>query len=120
MASKLRKGIELIKQVENEKAIIVLEEALELNSKNPEIHRHLAIALSNIGNHEKSINHFKKALDLDPLHHQTWWNLGYIYEMNEDYLEARKAYQEAAKVAEQINPEKAKRYQEWSARVKSL
>lgn len=120
MASKIEIGIRLIKQVENEKAIVVLEEALDLEPKNPEIHRHLAIALSNIGNYEKSIIHLKEALDLDPLHHQTWWNLGYIYEMNEDYLEARKAYQEAANIVVQIDPEKAKRYQEWSDRVKSL
>ncbi len=120
MASKLEEGIRLIKQVENEKAIIVLEEALVLNPKNPEIHRNLAIASSNIGNYEKSITHLQEALKLDPFHHQTWWNLGYIYEMNEDYKEARNAYQEAAKVAEQIDPEKAIRYQEWVDKMKGL
>jgi Flp pilus assembly protein TadD len=119
MDKDLRKGIELIKQVENESAITFLTKALRNNPNNPEIHRHLGIAFSNLGDQKNAISHFQKALDIDPTHHQTWWNLGNIYEIKMQYNEARKAYQEAADNAVSLDPEKAKRYQEWVQRIKS-
>ncbi|MFX0173916.1 MAG: tetratricopeptide repeat protein [Candidatus Hodarchaeota archaeon] len=119
MDKNIAKGIKLIKQVENEKAITFLLKALKNDPNNPDIHRHLGIAFANLGDHTSAVTHFRKAIHLEPAHHQTWWNLGNIYEIKKQYHEASQAYQEAANIAAKINPEKAKRYLEWVQRVKS-
>ncbi|MFX0185337.1 MAG: tetratricopeptide repeat protein [Candidatus Hodarchaeota archaeon] len=118
MDKNIAKGIKLIKQVENEKAITFLSKALKDDPNNPEIHRHLGIAFTNLGDHTRAVSHLRKAVNLDPAHHQTWWNLGNIYEIENQYNEASQAYQEAANIAAKKNPEKAKRYLEWVQRVK--
>jgi Flp pilus assembly protein TadD len=119
MDKNIAKGIKLIKQVENEKAITFLSKALKDDPSNAEIHRHLGIAFTNLGDHTSAISHFRKAIHLEPAHHQTWWNLGNIYEIEKQYNEASKAYQEAANIAANLNSEKAKHYLEWVQRVKS-
>jgi tetratricopeptide (TPR) repeat protein len=119
MDENLKKGIELIRQVDNSAAIPFLEKALENNPTNPEILGHLGLAFFNLGNYEKALEKWKNALDLDPNHHPTIWNLGNLYEIEQRYDEAYKAYKKAAVVAtKSSNPVKAKRYDEWAARLK--
>ena len=119
MNKNLEKGIELIKQVENSAAITFLKKALKKDLQNPEIFRHLGLAYFNLGDYEEALILWKKAIELDPKHHQTLWNLGNLHEIEQRNGEAFKAYNQAAAVAkESSNPEKAKRYREWAARVK--
>ncbi|MFW9853622.1 MAG: tetratricopeptide repeat protein [Candidatus Thorarchaeota archaeon] len=108
---------EYIADVENEKAIALLEEALDTFTHNPELHRMAGLVYSNLGDHSKAIEHFKKALTLEPSHHQTWWNLGNVYEMKGQFKDAKHAYDQAAEVALSEDPVKAERYREWSRKV---
>lgn len=103
--------------MENEKAIAHLEEALKTFAFEPELHRMAGLAYSNLGDHLMAIEHFKKALILEPSHHQTWWNLGNVYEMKGQFKDARDAYDQAAEVALSEDPVKADRYREWSKKV---
>ena len=119
MDENLKKGIELIKQVENSEAIIYLEKALASNSNEAEIHRHLGLAYNNIGNSEKTLFHWKQAVTLDPTHHQTLWSLGNLYESNQDYKMAFDLYSRATHNAKTVGDiTKAKRYEEWAKKVK--
>ncbi|MHA2244122.1 MAG: tetratricopeptide repeat protein [Candidatus Hodarchaeales archaeon] len=119
MNKNLEKGIVLIKQVENSAAIPFLKKALEKDHQNPEISRHLGLAYFNLGDYVEALVFWKKAIELDPNHHQTLWNLGNLHEIEQRNDEAFKAYNQAAAVAkESSNPEKATRYREWAARVK--
>lgn len=119
MDKNLVKGIELIRQVDNSAAIPFLQKALEKDPTNPEILRHLGLAYFNLGNYEEALTNWKNALGINPNHHPTLWNLGNLYEIEQRYDEAFKAYRQAAVVAkESSNLVKAKRYKEWAARVK--
>lgn len=119
MNTNLEKGIELIRQVENSAAITFLKRELEKDPQNPEIFRHLGLAFFNLGDYGEALILWKKAIELDPTHHQTLWNLGNLHEIEHRNDEAFKAYNQAADVAkESSNPAKAKRYREWAARVK--
>lgn len=120
MDRNLEKGIELIRQVENSAAIPFLENALNKNPQNPEIFHHLGLAYFNLGNYEEALVSWKKAIELDPTHHQTYWNLGHLHEIEQRYSDAFEAYNQAAVLAEKVSDsKKAKRYQEWAARVKN-
>ncbi len=119
MDNDLKKGIELIKQVENSEAIIFLEKALVTNPNEPEIHRNLGLAYNNIGNSEKTFFHWNEAVTLDPTHHQTLWSLGNLYEMNDDNKMAFNLYSRAAHNAKIVGDiAKATRYEEWAKKVK--
>ena len=114
MDNNLKKGIELIKQVENLEAIKYLERALETDSVNAEIHRHLGLAFNNLGDVEKAQFHWKKAVDLDSNHHQTLWSLGNLYEAKGNYGQAFDLYSRAARAADAAGDNrKARRYEEW-------
>lgn len=119
MDKNLKRGIELIRQVDNTAAVLFLRKALKKDSQNPEILRHLGLAYFNLGDYEEALINWKKAIDLDPTHHPTLWNIGNLNEIEQRYDEAFQVYSQAAAVAEECsNPEKAKRYREWAARVK--
>jgi len=114
MDNNLKKGIELIKQVENLEAIKYLERALETDSVNAEIHRHLGLAFNNLGDVEKAQFHWKKAVDLDSNHHQTLWSLGNLYEGKGNYDQAFELYSRAVRAADAAGDNrKARRYEEW-------
>ena len=114
MDENLKKGIELIKQVENLEAIKYLEKALETDSVNAEIHRHLGLAFNNLGDVEKAQFHWKKAVDLDSNHHQTLWSLGNLYEGKGNYDQAFELYSRAVRAADAAGDNrKARRYEEW-------
>ncbi|UCG02970.1 MAG: tetratricopeptide repeat protein [Candidatus Heimdallarchaeota archaeon] len=118
--SNLEKGKELIRQVENSAAIPFFQEALKEDPHNPEIFRHLGLAYFNLGNYEDALLNWEKAIELDPTHHQTFWNLGHLHEIEQRYSDAFEAYSQAAIIAEEISDlKKAERYKEWAARIKS-
>jgi len=120
MDKDLEKGIELIRQVENTAAISFLEKALKKESQNAEIFRHLGLAYFNLGNYADALLNWEKAIELDPTHHQTFWNVGHLHEIEERYSDAFEAYTQAAVLAEKTSDsKKAKRYKEWAARVKN-
>jgi Flp pilus assembly protein TadD len=106
-----------IAAVNNEKAIALLEEALMNHTSEPELHRLSGLAFTNVGHYSNAIKHFKEAVKLEPSHHQTWWNLGNVYEMSGKFQKAKQAYNQAAEVASIADPSKATRYREWSKKV---
>lgn len=115
----LRRGIDFIREAENSKAIDSLLVALKEDEDNPEIYRNLGLASYNLGNYEDAQNFWKKALELDPNNHLTWWSLGNLLESQEFYHEAYIAYLRANKEAiSQNNINKATRYQEWANRLR--
>ena len=118
MTDLLQRGIALIRDVENEKAITILLKALGIDPKNSEIFQHLGLAYFNIGDYENALKNWTEALNLNPHHHQTWWALGNLYETINQLKKAKEAYQKAVQSATTSNPEKAKRYQEWVKRIK--
>ncbi|MFX1283983.1 MAG: tetratricopeptide repeat protein [Promethearchaeota archaeon] len=119
MDTNLKRGVELIKQVDNSTAIVFLLKALKKDPSNPEIFRHLGLAYFNLGNFDEALLHWKKAIELDPTHHQTIWSLGNLHEIEHRYDEAYQCYSQAAEIAKQGSyPKKAERYREWAARIK--
>lgn len=119
MNANLRRGIDFIREAENSKAIDSLLVALKEDEDNPEIYRNLGLASYNLGNYEDAQNFWKKALELDPNNHLTWWSLGNLLESQEFYHEAYIAYLRANKEAiSQNNINKATRYQEWANRLR--
>ncbi len=113
MAYFLSKGIQLIRDVENEKAIKYFLEVLKEEPMNAEASRHLGLAFFNLGNYSEAKTHWKRCVELEPFHHQTWWNLGQLNDVLGDFESACEAYEKAALSAEQDFPEKAIRYREW-------
>ena len=113
MAYLLGKGIQLIRDVENEKAIKILQQVLEEDQDNPEVYRHLGLAFFNLGNYSRAKSHWKRCVELEPMHHQTWWNLGQVNEVIGDFDQAIEAYEKAVLSTEKKFPEKAIRYREW-------
>jgi Flp pilus assembly protein TadD len=113
----IQKGIKLLKQVENEKAIECFLQILQANPNNSEVHQHLGLAYSNLGNYKEAISSWKKCVSLNPNNHQTWWNLGQIYEILNKRVEAADAYDKAAETAKN-QPEKSRRYREWAKNIR--
>ncbi len=113
MAYFINKGIQLIHDVENEKAIKYLQEVLKEDPQNAEVYRHLGLAFFNLGKHSEAKTHWKRCVELEPSHHQTWWNLGQAYEVLGDFKSASEAYEKAALSVEKDFPKKANRYRKW-------
>lgn len=109
----VEKAIQLIREVENEKAIKYLQDILKEDTQNAEVFRILGLAHFNLGNHAEAKTHWRKCVELEPLHHQTWWNLGQVYEVLGNFENANEAYEKAALSSEQDFPEKAIRYRKW-------
>ncbi|MFX0014328.1 MAG: tetratricopeptide repeat protein [Promethearchaeota archaeon] len=121
MDKNLERGIELIRAVENSAAIPYLQKALKKDPQNPEIFRHLGLAYFNLGNYIKALDNWKKAIEIDPTHHQTHWNLGQLYEIEKRYTDAYESYTQAGIAAEEASDQvKAMRYREWANRAKKL
>ena len=117
MTSSMQKGIQLLKQVENEKAITIFLQILQKNPNDSEVHQHLGLAYSNLGNYSDAILSWKKCVILDPNNHQTWWNLGQIYEILDRKVDAAEAYDKAAEAARN-QPQKVLRYREWAKNIR--
>ncbi|MHA2054425.1 MAG: tetratricopeptide repeat protein [Candidatus Hodarchaeales archaeon] len=106
-----------LKQVENEKAIECFLQILQKDPNNSEIHQHLGLAYSNLGNYEDALESWKMCVSINPDNHQTWWNLGQIYEILGNGLDAAEAYDKAAETAID-NPKKVLRYKEWAKNIR--
>jgi tetratricopeptide (TPR) repeat protein len=113
MAYLLSKGIQFIRDAENEKAIKILQQVLKEDPHNSEVHRHLGLAFFNLGNYSRAKAHWNTSVELEPEHHQTWWNLGQVNELLNDFEKAIEAYEKAVLSADKVFPEKAIRYREW-------
>ena len=113
MAYFIKKGIQLIHDVENEKAIKFLQEVLKEEPQNAEVYRLLGLAFFNLGKSSEAKTHWKRCVEIEPFHHQTWWNLGQVYEVLGDFKNASDAYEKAALSAEKDFPEKAISYRKW-------
>ena len=116
VSDQIQVGIELLKQVENEKAIDIFKNILEKDSRNPEVFRHLGLAYFNIGKYSEALDSWNRCLDLDPSHHQTWWNLGQLHESLGDFESAYHAYSKA-EISARKEPAKALRYKEWALKT---
>ncbi len=118
MKDQLQHGIKLLRQVENKKAIDIFKNIIKTDSDNPEVYRHLGLAYFNIGRYSEALESWNRCLDLDPTHHQTWWNLGQLHELLDDPKNAYHAYNKAESMAKD-QPVKAARYHEWAKKTKS-
>lgn len=61
------------------------------------------------------MDHYKRSLEKDPNNHETFMNMGAIYEAQKSYKEALEAY----KQSQQLNPDNAKA-QEGLERIEKL
>ncbi|MBO4638671.1 MAG: hypothetical protein J5710_02845 [Treponema sp.] len=71
----------------------IIEKELELYPDNTWGLNHAARYYREIGNYKKSIEVLKHAVELDPNDYIVVGNLGYTYELDEDYLNAKKWYE---------------------------
>ncbi len=80
---------------ENNKDYIrkIIEKELDLYPDNTWGLNHAATYYREIGNHKKSIEVLKHAVELDANDYVVVGNLGYAYELDEDYLNAKKWYE---------------------------
>jgi superkiller protein 3 len=105
----LEKAKNLLKNEEFQKAINILEEFYQ-NNPDSEVKSNLIDALFAYGGYlnddyilefEKSINYFKRIIDLDPKNYRAHYNLGIAFFNLEKYKEALNSY----KVAISIKPD---------------
>ncbi len=92
----LRKGQDSLNALDLRAALEVFLQALELDSKNSEVHYFLGITYARLENYEKSIMHLQSVLDselayINKVH--TQMVLGYIYTLREEYEKALNLFQ---------------------------
>jgi len=92
----LREGHERLNALDLHAALEVFLQALELDSKNPEVHYFLGITYARVENYEKSVTHLQSVLDselayINKVHAQMV--LGYIYTLQEEYENALNLFQ---------------------------
>ena len=119
MSYYLQKAIECIREVENEKAVKMLQDVLKENTDNAEVYRLLGLAYFNLGKYTEAKFHWEKCVDLESSHHQTWWNLGQLYDVIRDFKKAHFAYCQAADLTEKDLPKKAANYREWAKKAQN-
>lgn len=86
------KASEYSKSGEYDKAILVLEKAIEEFSDNASLHFNLGLNYLEIGNYTKATSEFKKTIDLDGSHAKAYQALGLIYFEKEEFSMAAAYY----------------------------
>ena len=78
-----------------DKAIVILEHALSIDSNNVSLWNDIALCYDNIFQTEKAIDAYKQAINMKPESETLWKNLGFSYFMNHEYENAINAANEA-------------------------
>ncbi len=74
------------------KALDILKKIPE-NKQTAPIHYLIASAYTSLDNQKKAISHLKSATEKDSSFIRAWAELAYLYEMNKDYVAAKKTYE---------------------------
>lgn len=80
LSAQFQSALDLQKKEQLSEALQVYLSILEKNSNSPEIHYNIALLYHNLGNIGRSILHFEKALNLDPLYVEARQNLKIVQE----------------------------------------
>ena len=86
---------ELLKKKDYLKAKNILKKIISINNNIFEIHNNLGIVFLNLNELENSINHFEKAIELNPKFSVTYFNLGVVYEKLNNFKNSTKNYLKA-------------------------
>lgn len=98
-------GLLKIQTNKTDEAVCYLEKAVKI-SPCAYFFDSLGRAYAETGNKEKAIENYKKAIELEPLEFDSWFNLSFEYKKNKQIDEAIGAYKKAI----EINPQNHKTY----------
>ncbi len=93
--AKANLGSSLIEQGKTGAGIEHLLDAAELDDESADIHHGLALGFRNIGEHRRSLVHFKKTLELRPSFPEAWNNLGTLYLIQRQWDQAIASFKKA-------------------------
>lgn len=79
------------------------DEALDACALYPAIHYNLGVAASEEGDHNLSLKHYQKAVQLEPRYPEAWCNMGAIYKTQGHLEEAISAYERALEAAPTVD-----------------
>ncbi len=96
----IRAGIELYEGKRFKESIRVFEKVIEREPKKPLVLNYLGLMVGGLGDEEKAIGYFKKAIEVDPLSPQPYWNLAHIdFFVKKDYPACEKQLRKAMRYA---------------------
>ena len=83
-----------------DKAIVLLNESLQIDRNNPEVYVDLSYSYEMKGDFEKAIEYNNQLLDLDPYAFDGWVNIGKLYAMCDNFDKAIDAFDFALTIKE--------------------
>lgn len=95
----VEQGMELYEQKRFTESIAVFEKVLERAPDKPIVLNYLGLMVGDLGEEERAVGYFKKAIEVDPLTAQHYWNLALIYYNRKDYEATEVQLREAMKYA---------------------
>ena len=102
-----QRGQELQSRGDFDSAITHFIKAVELNGGNPSYFYHLAYCLQEVAPEagadenvyqDRAMGNYRKVLDIDPRHHESWYNLGYIQEERGDLEDAVESFKKSLEI----------------------
>lgn len=85
-----------------EEAFQAFEKTVQIQPENSGNHFYLALALQKLHKYHLALNHYRKALDIDPKLYEAHVNTGTIYMVNKEIESARRAYESALVIKKDI------------------
>ena len=81
-------------------AITRYEHALRIDGRNADLHADLGIAYRNVGQVDRALGEFRKAMDINPMHQNARFNMGIVYASDKkDYPAAIRVWKELLRIA---------------------
>jgi tetratricopeptide (TPR) repeat protein len=102
-----RKGTEAQDTGDCKEAVEYFTQAAEANDRNANYLYHLAYCLQEVAPdagkeadeyHHRAMGYYRKVLAIDPLHHEAWYNLGYVQEELQEFSAAIASFTKALEV----------------------
>lgn len=98
-----RKGTDAQDKGDYKEAVECFSKAVESNDRNANYLYHLAYCLQEMAEaggdeYHQAMSYYRKVLAIDPLHHEAWYNLGYVQEELQDFANAIASFAKALEV----------------------
>lgn len=93
-------GVTLMREGENEKALIELKRSVNLDKNNSYAQRNLGACYLRLEQYEEALPCLQRTIELDPLDQRAWFGLGQAHEINNNYVDADSAYHKVIEIDE--------------------
>ena len=85
-----------------EEAIVQYQSAIKLRLKDDKlVYNNMGVAYDSLGHHEKALDCYRNAVELDPDYEVAWYNMGNAFSYLRDFPKAIRCYSKAL----QLNPD---------------